>query len=288
MLVEKLNKKIDGETELDANLYIPDGNSQYPGVLICHGFLSAKEEFGDLPEKIAAQGYVVLTFDFSGHGKSKGDRGYIKASSHLDDAERALKFLLSQVKVKADNFAVIGHSLGTIAATRLIGESEIGKKCKSCILMAPPRKFEDSIKKIELQAYGVLANIAFPIMLLANKHIYLPYQYKAKDIYINQDVAKKAESMKFLQSKMTVNNHYYMIRQIDNEKYASKITAPTLVMIAKDEKLVPNKASKVVFDALKSEKKKWVEIENSGHSMMMDNNSEKVEKEIIDWLNETL
>ncbi len=287
MLVEKFNKKIKGDNELDANLYIPDGNKQYPGVLMSHGFLSAKEEFGDLPEQIASQGYVVLTFDFSGHGKSNGDRGYINLNSHLKDAESALKFLLEQIKVIPETFVVIGHSLGTVATSRLITESEIGKKCKSCILMSPPKKLQDSISKLELNAYTFLANITFPFFLFTGKHIYLPYQFSAKDIYLNKDAIKKAKDLDFLQNKMPVTNHSYMITQIDNERFASQIKAPTLVIVAKDDKLVPNKGSKIVFEAITASPKKYIEIDNTGHSMMMDNNSEQVKNEIVNWLKET-
>lgn len=287
MLIEKLHKTIEGETELDANIYLPDGNKQFPAVLISHGFLSAKEEFGDLPENIAKQGYVVVTYDFSGHGKSKGDRGYIRSDIHLDDIERALKLLLKQVKTDPDRVAVIGHSLGTVATTRLITETEIGKKVKTAILLSPPRKMADSIGDLELKAYKFVYNFAWPILLMTGKHIYLPYKYSAKDIYVSKDAIKKAQELNFLQNTMPVNNYNYMITKIDNEKSAPKINIPVLVGIAKNDKLVPNSGSQKVFDAIKTEKKMF-EVENSGHSMMADNNSSKVESEILSWLKEKL
>ena len=79
-----------------------------------------------------------------------------------------------------------------------------------------------------------------------------------------------------------------MIKQIDNEKFASKIAIPTLVMVAKGDKLIPNERSKAVFNAVKGSPKKYVEIENSGHSMMADASSADVEKELLDWLDEVL
>ncbi len=288
MLVEKIDKKIRGEYELDATLYIPDGSRQFPGILLCHGFLSAKEEYGDLPEHLAAKGYLTMTYDFRGHGKSQGDRGYFTATSHLDDTVRALKILLAQVKVIPEKIAVIGHSLGSVAATRLVTESELGRKCKTCILLAPPRKFADSIKPIELGAYRVLSKIAWPVLLLTGKHVYLPYQFGAKDIYVSKEAVEKAEKLNFLQKTMSINNYHYMIKQIDHEKFATNIQMPTLVAVAKDEKLIPNQFSRAVFEAISGSPKKYVEIENSGHSMMGDANSTQVEKEILDWLAEIL
>lgn len=283
MLIEKLEKTISGDNELNATVYLPDGNKQYPAVLISHGFLSAQEEFGDLPENLAKEGYVVVTYDFTGHGKSKGDRGYIRSNTHLDDAERALKLLLAQVKTDPEKVAVLGHSLGTVATTRLITESEIGKKVKTAILLSPVRKLEDSISPIELTAYKLAYNISWPILLITGKHIYLPYKYSAKDIFKSQDAIKRANELNFLQKNMSINNYGYMIAKIDNEKFASKIEIPVLIGVAKGDVLVPNSGSKTVFDAIKTEKK-WFEIENSGHSMMTDYSSKEVENQIISWL----
>jgi alpha-beta hydrolase superfamily lysophospholipase len=288
MLVEKTTKRIKGEYELEADLYIPDGNIQFPAIILCHGFLSAKEEYGNLPERLASHGYVVATFDYRGHGKSEGDRGYFTATSHLEDTERVLKFLSTQVKVIPERIAVIGHSLGSVAAIRLVTESEIGRKCKTCILLAPPRKFEDSIKKIELNAYSFISKIAWPFLLITGKHIYLPYQFGAKDIFISPEAVESAEKQGFLQKKMSVNNYYYMIKQVNNEKAAEKIVMPSLVMVAQNDKLIPFQASKDVFNKIKGSPKKFVEIENSGHSMMTDASTENVEKEIVSWLAEAL
>ncbi len=287
MLVEKINKKIAGENELDATIYIPDGNKQYPAVLISHGFLSGQQEFGDLPENISKQGYVVVTYDFSGHGKSKGDRGYIRYDTHLDDAERALNLLLAQVKTDSKRIAVMGHSLGTVATTRLITESEAGKKVKLAILLSPVRKMQDSISYLELKTYKMAYNISWPILLITGKHIYIPYKYSAKDIFLSKEAIKRAEDLKFLQKSMPVNNYGYMIAKIDNEKFASKINIPVLVVVAKGDKLVPNQGSKVVYDTIKAQKE-WFEIENSGHSMMTDNNALKLEKKILSWLEENI
>ena len=72
------------------------------------------------------------------------------------------------------------------------------------------------------------------------------------------------------------------------EKFAEKINMPTMVLAAKNDKLIPNEASKKVFNAIAGSPKKYEEIENTGHSMMADANSEQVEKEILDWLGKQL
>lgn len=283
--VEEIKLKIAGEHELDATIHRPeDKNQTFPAVLICHGYLSSKEEAGDFPQKLAEKGYIVLSFDFSGHGQSQGDRGYYRSITHIDDSERALKKLLEQEGVQKDNVHVIGHSMGTVATSRLLTESELGKKCKTGILMAPVRKFSDMAGKVELKAYQMVASIAWPVLLLTSKHMYLPFKVKTKDIFLDQKTASDYDKLGLLQKNMPINNYYYLIKQVDNERFASKISQPVLMLLAKQDNVVPNWSSKKVFEVLQNKNKKLVEIDNSGHSMMMDYSKGKVFDEVFEWL----
>ena len=287
-VIKQENVKISGENELDATIYRPEEKGSYPCILICHGYLSTQEEAGNLPSKIAELGYIVLTFDFSGHGKSKGDRGYYRAISHLDDAERALKKLWDQEGSIKEQTAVIGHSMGTVAALRLLSESKEGQKCKTGIIMAPVRKFVDMAGKFELEAYKFVAGIAWPVLLITGKQMYLPFKVKTSNIFLDQEMAKEFDKKNLLQKTMPINNYFYMIKQIDNEKFASKVEQKILVLIGNQDKVVPPEGSRKVFKALKNQDKKLVEIENSGHSLMMDYSKDKVFLEVKDWLKENI
>lgn len=284
--VEELKIKLAGDNELDAVVHRPEKKDEtFPAILICHGYLSSKEEAGDFPKKLAENGYIVLSFDFSGHGNSQGDRGYYRSITHIDDSERALKKLLEQDGVQKDNVHIIGHSMGTVATTRLLSETELGKKCKTAILMAPVRKFTDMAGKLELKAYQMIASIAWPVLLLTSKQMYLPFKIKTKDIFLDQKTALEYDKLGLLQKNMPINNYYYMIKQVDNELFASKVLQPVLMLLANQDKVSPAEPSKKVFEFLPNKNKKLVEIDNSGHSMMMDYSRDKVFSEVLDWLN---
>lgn len=274
--------------KLSADLYTPVGEGKFPAILLMHGFLSSKEEYGDLPLRLSENGYIVLTFDFRGHGKSSGDRGYYTSKSHLEDASIALSFLLNNEKVDNEKFAVIGHSLGSVAASRLVTEDSLGKNAKTCVLLCPPRRFEDSVGGIEKFAYKLLYDLNSPILLFAGKHLYLPYKYKSKDILLSPEAIRRIDSTGALQNKMPVGNYKYMIEEIDHEKIANKIDMPTLFMIAKNDKLINNAKSKMVYDSIKVNDKKYIEITNTGHSIMTDYSSDKVYDEISNWLKEKI
>jgi len=282
--IEKTKTIIEGQFKLDAEIYTPQIEQKLPAILISHGFLSTKEEFGELPQNLASKGYIVITYDFRGHGKSEGIRGLYTSQSHLDDIERAFNLLLSQKNIDKEKIALIGHSMGCTATIRFITESKLGKNIKTAILLAPPRKISDGLSKFNLTMYKFISNTLGTLFQKFNKHLYLPYIYTPKDLFINPDSIKKAEELNFLQKNVHIKNYKYMMEEIDNESFAKNITTPTLVVVAKKDKIIANNFSKQIFDVINSPIKEYKEIENSGHSMVTDESGELVEKIIMDWL----
>lgn len=92
---------------LAAHLYRP-ARTPAPGVVICHGFGSRKENHADLATLLAARGYVVLVPDLRGHGESEGrlDGG------ELGDLLCALATLAERHEVAPGPLAVRGSSMG--------------------------------------------------------------------------------------------------------------------------------------------------------------------------------
>ena len=68
-------------------------------------------------------------------------------------------------------------------------------------------------------------------------------------------------------------------------KNMSKVTAPVLLMHAKQDDLTSTKGSKFVYNNIKSKIKKYIELEDSYHLVVMDNQRDYVFKTSIDFLN---
>ena len=151
--------KIPGQTTLAAKLYVPAEQGQYPGVLLCHGFASCKEEYMALPHNLAREGFAVLAFDFSGHGESTGHRGYVSENSHLDDTLRAYQTLIDRPEVDFEQTAIIGHSLGTAAVLRFLGTGA-AKHVRCGAVLAVPHQIRESVNGMEMAAYAALSNLA--------------------------------------------------------------------------------------------------------------------------------
>ena len=81
------------------------------GVAIVHGLGDHSSRYAHVAEKLASKGYLVLTHDQLGHGRSGGPRGHVASYSWLlDDVERLVLELSS--RLGTGPIFLYGHSLG--------------------------------------------------------------------------------------------------------------------------------------------------------------------------------
>jgi fermentation-respiration switch protein FrsA (DUF1100 family) len=98
--------------ELAANLYLPEkgeGPGEWsPGLIVCHGFGSSKEQHADFGEMAAAHGFATLVLDLRGHGESDGEVD----ANIFNDVAAALQYLQSRPEVNPTSIGIRGSSLG--------------------------------------------------------------------------------------------------------------------------------------------------------------------------------
>ena len=101
---------------LDGDLYLPDGLAETDiraGVVLCHGYTGVKDLY--LPDNasvLCEAGYIVLTFDYKGWGKSEGARDRLAPYSRVADVQAAITFLGAQSQVNEDAIGIYGTSYG--------------------------------------------------------------------------------------------------------------------------------------------------------------------------------
>ncbi len=95
-----------------------------PGVLLIHQFQQNDEQWGDLPEVLAARGYRVLAFNLRGHGDSDPYGGSALSGILSDpvaapaDTDAALAYLTSTGEADPARIAIIGTSIGANLTVR--------------------------------------------------------------------------------------------------------------------------------------------------------------------------
>lgn len=102
--------------KLDGDLFLPDDlkdGEVRAGVVLCHGYTGVKGLY--LPDNAAVlnqAGYVVLTFDYKGWGKSEGERSRLAPFSRMADVLAAVTFLGIQGEVDKARIGIYGTSYG--------------------------------------------------------------------------------------------------------------------------------------------------------------------------------
>jgi len=99
-------------TKCGAWLYMPDGASKPPVVVMAHGF--GGQRWMRLPayaERFAGQGMAVFVFDYRGFNDSEGlPRNYINPSRHLEDWKAAINYVRTLNVVDSRHMALWGTS----------------------------------------------------------------------------------------------------------------------------------------------------------------------------------
>lgn len=137
------NLYIDGDHgKLSATLQIPDNQSNYPLVIICHGFTGHKDNplLKSLSDELENRGIASIRFDFNGHGNSEGDFQAMTVLNEIEDAKKVYEYASTLPNVR--NISIAGHSQGGVVASMIAGQLG-SKKIKSIVLMAPAAVLRD-------------------------------------------------------------------------------------------------------------------------------------------------
>ncbi len=89
----------------------PEGATR--AVLMVHGFVGAGTNFGELPERLASQGFRVRVMRLPGHGTSPRDFEKVQAEELVE----AVKSELADLKRQHGRVFLVGHSMGGTLST---------------------------------------------------------------------------------------------------------------------------------------------------------------------------
>ncbi|MFD7088225.1 alpha/beta fold hydrolase [Streptomyces sp. NPDC059892] len=82
--------------------YFTAGSGRRPAVLVGHGFGGSKDDVRAQAEKLARDGYAVLTWSARGFGKSTGEIGLNDPDHEVKDVSRMIDWLAARPEVRLD------------------------------------------------------------------------------------------------------------------------------------------------------------------------------------------
>ncbi|MGW2837962.1 alpha/beta fold hydrolase [Streptomyces sp. NPDC001493] len=92
----------DGGVPLDTTYFTAGGGGRRPAVLLGHGFGGSKDDVRAEAEKLATDGYAVLTWSARGFGRSGGKIGLNDPGAEVADVSRLIDWLAARPEVELD------------------------------------------------------------------------------------------------------------------------------------------------------------------------------------------
>ncbi|MFE2207680.1 alpha/beta fold hydrolase [Streptomyces rubiginosohelvolus] len=120
--------RMDG-VPIDTSYFHAKGSGKRPAVLIGHGFGGSKNDVRAQAEKLAADGYAVLTWSARGFGKSGGKISLNDPDHEVEDVSRLIDWLAERPEVELDGkgdprVGLTGASYGGAVSLLTAGHDE--------------------------------------------------------------------------------------------------------------------------------------------------------------------
>ena len=192
------NVEIDGDHgKLAAIIQTPDGVSNFPMVIICHGFTGNKDSvlLTSLADYLEAAGIASIRFDFNGHGKSEGRFQDMTVLNEIEDAKHVYEYVRDMRGVTSVSIA--GHSQGGVVTSMLAGELGT-ENIKSIALMAAAAVLRDDAIR------GILQGTTYD-------SINIPEYVEVRGLKVGRNYIKTAQSLPIYETAANYQGQVFII-----------------------------------------------------------------------------
>jgi alpha-beta hydrolase superfamily lysophospholipase len=271
-------------TRLFERMWRPDGEPK-AAVLIVHGYAEHSGRYAWTAGKLVERGYAVRSFDLRGHGKSDGERVYIKSmNEYLDDVDAAL-LRLRDAAPDLPLF-VLGHSMGggvasLYACERIPRGNTTRERIKGIVLSGGVLPVSPSI------AASLLTAVVRAIGRVLPK-----WRMRSLGGAVSRDPAVvadyDADPLNY-HGKMPAGLLAAMIRGLKYvDEHTRDITLPLLVLHGSADELTSFDGSQRFYDNASSTDKTIKIYEGLYHEILNEPEKDLVVEDIANWLDRQL
>ncbi len=221
------------------------------GIILIHGFTATTAEVRLLAERLHLAGYSVAAPLLPGHNTHPEDLNRATWQMWYEKVNQTYKAFIT----RCDRIFVGGESMGALLAIELAAQHP---EIAGLFLFAPATK----IQRLWLSR------------ILATFKPYLPKSMKEDgQPWKGYTVYPLKGSVELLKLQKHAR------RQLKH------ITLPTLVFTGAYDKTIHTDSADIVLKGIDSQQKQHIELENSGHVILLDQDLDKVEDKILELIN---
>jgi len=167
--------------------FIPARDGQPgPGVVLVHGWESARDRTLPMAYFLHAAGFHCLTFDVRGHGANRAEDLPLTGGEFGDDTSAAFETLMARPEVTAG--AISGHSMGAIGA--ILAAAADPRVAALVATSGPADPYRLTRQTFRLAHLPIPDPIAYPLAWLTT-HVYLrPRGHQVPDISSTAAIAR--------------------------------------------------------------------------------------------------
>lgn len=247
-------------------LYTPDDTTKNPTIILCHGFCGIREILlPDFAKAFTCAGFTTITFDYRGFGDSDGERGRLVPAMQIDDIISVINWAREQPEIDSQRIGLWGTSLG---GGHVINASVRDTAIK-CIVSQ--LAFSDGEKVITRD----MSDTDKAAFLSSLNKITEKQRMTGKEMMVGVTrVLSDAESKTFFEKnrekfpKMDIKIPFLTVKEMLQYKpglNASKLSCPTLVVIADKDTVNPPEEGRSLFNAIGSKIKSLYEVKDACH-----------------------
>jgi alpha-beta hydrolase superfamily lysophospholipase len=244
------------------------GSPNAAGVVVfVHGHLGAGDNFGDLPDRVAAAGWRARVMRLPGHGTHPWDHESITTGDMIEAVRTEVKAMISE----HEKVVLVGHSMGATISTMIASEEELD----GVVLGAP-------YYRVPYHWYYVLPPetwarvVAYPCRWVYKGKVFMQVKWDCSEVNIT--------SYEWAPTKSVV-----MLTQLGSDAAApgvpENVHAPVLWLHAPDDAAACNGAASSVMERL-PHPPRHVTLPQSNHLIFVDNDREMVDDAVLDFLRE--
>jgi len=244
-------------------------------ILLSHGFAEHSGRYAHVADALTKAGYIVVAPDLRGHGQSDGEpRAYARHFSLFVDDFKGVWDQVTAAYPDRPVFA-LGHSMGGLVAVQfaLRHQDRLRGLTVSGAALLPG----EGIPKIALTAGKIIARIAPKMPLAALDASDVSRDPQVVDRYDSDPFNYRGKARAGIAAEMFASGE-------DALKRAGTLTLPVLIMHGAEDRLIPARASQLLYDGVSSKDKTLKIYPVLYHEIFNEPEKEMVFADLIAWL----